>query len=176
MRTFIFEATNGFNWGKFLVGQFTNEWSQLSEVDTGAPLLRARGWNLEHVLVVDLETGEGAIFAVRPNAHPPADLQKHKIWVCPLFEPFLTWLYKQDQHRLHELSRVVQLHDAPGDLYGYRRNGQPCGQCKEPTAPADLCGDQVCRECHKSISFEDCLEGVTVNRIRAEHGLPPVAP
>ncbi len=61
--TFI-EATNGRrNWGKFMVARFDDEFQIPSQVDPLChSLLRARGWCSRHVIVFDLETGEGAEF------------------------------------------------------------------------------------------------------------------
>lgn len=127
MITRFIEATNGpQNWGKFMVGRFTDEeWQRRSVVSnyyqSGWPtLLSAVGWSKPHVLVLDLQTGEGAI--VCPGGSAPADLNKHQIWVCPLFEPFLTWLYKQDLLDLEKLPAHVDLPDAPFAMQGYRRN------------------------------------------------------
>jgi hypothetical protein len=115
------ECTNGMNWGKFMLLRFTEEeWQYRSKVG-GSPLLRARGWNTFHSWVCDLETGEGACFAFFPHAHAHSDLQKHRVWVCPLFEPFLEWLYKQKDP--FDIPDVVHLPEAPGDFYGYRRPG-----------------------------------------------------
>jgi hypothetical protein len=122
------EAGNGFNWGKFAVGRFTlDEMCEPATVDgmAGAPLIASQGWAPHHVWVLDLATGEGAMFDLMGLAS--ADLQKHKIWVCPLYEPFLTWLYA---HRRElggdwwiELPRSVELPHAPAEMYGYRRDG-----------------------------------------------------
>src|SRR5260370_36921520 len=117
MQTVFIEATNrkdpsnpGINWGKFLVGRFTlDEWKHRSEVALrpgllgwNISLLEAIGWSEKHhVFVMDLQTGEGAIF--RHGGDAQADLEKHQILVCPLFEPFLTWLYKQDLSDLTKL-------------------------------------------------------------------------
>ena len=60
-----------------------------------------------HLVVLDLQTGEGAIFM--PGGLAAADLDKHGIWVCPLFEPFLAWLYKQDLSDLDALPAVVEI-------------------------------------------------------------------
>lgn len=125
MITKFIEATNGpLNWGKFLVGRFEpEEWAQRSGVDLvdSRPLLGARGWAPHHLLVLDLQTGEGAIF--RPGGHAGADLQKHRIWVCPLFEPFLAWLYKQELADLDALPAHVDLPAAPFEWRGHRRAG-----------------------------------------------------
>ena len=120
----IIEATNhpnGINWGKFLVARFDqNEWTKRSDISK-TPLLRSLGWSEEHLWVLDLQTGEGALFWPGGSAHH--DLNKHQIWVCPLFEPFLTWLYQQDLTDLNKLPDIVVLRDAPSALAGYRRPG-----------------------------------------------------
>jgi len=86
-------------------------------------LLSTRGWSHDHVWVLDLETGEGACF--RPGGLAHADLNKHRIWVCPLFEPFLEWLYDQDLTDLTVLPDLVTLtlKEAPFSMFGYRRPG-----------------------------------------------------
>jgi hypothetical protein len=112
------------NHGKFLVGKFDDgEWARVSAVDD-RPLLRGRGWASYHIFVMDLQTGEGAMF--RPAGYAKADLNKHKIWVCPLFEHFLEWLYKQDLADLAALPKLVtfKVGEIPFDLYGYRRPGE----------------------------------------------------
>jgi len=123
MKTYVFEGHGtGGNWGKFLVGIHDTEWSWKSEINyfSKMPLLRQIGWDVSHIWVMDLQTGEGAVF--RPGGYAKADLDKHKIWVCPLFEPFLTWLYTQDLTRIGELPQVVEL-EAELELQGYRRPG-----------------------------------------------------
>jgi hypothetical protein len=120
------KATPG-NWGKFLVGEFDEEWAHDSRVHPDrAPLLRSCGWwGPEHVWVLDLQTGEGAYFNPGGLAH--ADLTKHRIWVCPLFEPFLEWLYERYREAgkldLDELPDVVELPGAEFAFAGYRRPG-----------------------------------------------------
>lgn len=127
MRTYLFEATQSIdgagNWGKFMVGVMDVEWEWHSKIsDHPSPLLRQRGWTPRHIWVLDLQTGEGACF--RHGGHASADLNNHAIWVCPLYEPFLAWLYTQDLANLDELSAsVVQLPDAPFAIFGYRRPG-----------------------------------------------------
>ena len=127
--------TNGpQNWGKFCLGQFSaDEWQQPSQVspEVGRPLLRQIGWDDAHHLVLDLQTGEGAVF--RLGGLASADLNKHKIWVCPLFEPFLGWLYayrnehvqRGDRRWFDDLPLHVDLPTAPFSLSGYRRQGPP---------------------------------------------------
>lgn len=126
MITKIIEVTNhdagGFNWGKFLVGRFDQEWEYQSHINVGRRLLSSVGWSTDVIMVFDLQTGEGALF--RPKGLASADLHKHKIWVCPMFEPFLAWLYEQDLTDLQTLPPLVQIADPKSALSGYRRSGQ----------------------------------------------------
>ena len=136
METRIIEASSPQgNWGKFLVGRFDQqEWGRRSSTPgvmtqrplmTQVPLLAKLGWGPEHIFVMDLQTGEGATF--RHGGFAPADLNKHRIWVCPLFEPFLVWLYRQDVATLANLPAWVSL-DAPLAMAGYRRPGPATGE------------------------------------------------
>jgi len=109
-----------------MLGRFTaDEWKRRSAVDERVQL-NARGWTPEHILVMDLQTGEGAIF--KPGGSPKHDLDKHKVWVCPLFEPFLKWLYTQDLSDFEKLPALVNIPDPTSALAGYRREGT--GQLK----------------------------------------------
>ncbi len=109
------------NWGKFALLRFDQEWAVRSQMSEGSfGLLRNLGWTREHLWVLDLQTGEGAFF--RPGGLAAADLTKHKIWCCPLYEPFLTWLYQQNLDDLGKLPDLVEL-DAPFSMSGYRRPG-----------------------------------------------------
>lgn len=126
METVFIEATQRaqvFNWGKFMVGRFTEEeWARrVRMVDDMGSLLRRVGWEGNSILVLDLQTGEGAIF--RPGGLASADLRKHQVWVCPMFEPFLGWLYQQDLTDLQKLPGRVELETETAALYGYRRPG-----------------------------------------------------
>lgn len=140
MKTKIIEASNGrgnpANWGKFLVGRFDIlEWSKRSvlpgNTTRDVPLLVQLGHSRAHIFVMDLQTCEGAMFL--PGGYARADLEKHRIWVCPLFEPFLVWLYQQDLTELSLLPDHVELPDTPMSLYGYRRPGP-----KEKEAGVDV--------------------------------------
>lgn len=131
MITKIIEVTNNDqNWGKFMLLRPDTEWSVFSQIDPPEPLRGVRtlgllarlGWTPEHLWVLDLQTGEGANF--RAGGLAAADLNKHKIWVCPMFEPFLTWLYRQDLADLAKLPDLVNLLDAPFEFRGYRRPGE----------------------------------------------------
>lgn len=124
MRVKIIEVTNGFNWGKFLLGRFDDEWDYQSTIDTlPIRLLRALGWGRDHFLFLDLQTGEGAI--MRHGGKARADLNSHRIWVCPMAEPALVWLYAQDLSNLDALPALVELTEAeaPSAMQGYRRAG-----------------------------------------------------
>lgn len=122
MKIKFIEVTNGnLNWGKFLVGRFDSEWEYASAIEPGIRLVAGVGWTTEHLLVLDLQTGEGAIF--KHGGKAQYDLDKHQIWVCPMYEPFLTWLYEQDVTDLDRLPALVDLKDAPFAMYGYRRPG-----------------------------------------------------
>src|SRR5213075_3514951 len=98
MLTKIVEATQGDGWtnhGKFMLMRFDEEeWARRSTVGPPQPLLDGVcGWGPEHLWVLDLQTGEGACF--RPGGYATAHLDKHAVWVCPLFEPFVDWLWGQ---------------------------------------------------------------------------------
>ncbi len=131
IRKFI-EVTNhgdgGINFGKFMVARFeADDVTYQSQLEAGlgitASLIRGRGWGSEHLFVLDLQTGEGAMF--RHGGLASADLRKHGIWVCPMFEPFLEWLYRQDVTDLDTLPALLELTeaDAPSAFAGYRRSG-----------------------------------------------------
>lgn len=128
METKLIEASqharHGFNWGKFCVARFDDEWRRDARIDCDGPrprLLRSCGWGPEHLWVLDLQTGEGAFFRAGGSAH--ADLEKHAIWVCPMHEPFLEWLYVQDLTDISALPDLVELPDAAPAFAGYRRPG-----------------------------------------------------
>lgn len=130
MQTRIVEVTNNKqNWGKFLIGVSDVEWDRKALVEgtpSDRPLLGICGWSRLHVWVLDLQTGEGAFFYVNGHGTPrqaKADLDKHKIWVCPMFEPFLGWFYQNWAGDLGQLPEVLDLPDAPFDMQGYRRPG-----------------------------------------------------
>jgi hypothetical protein len=134
------EATQGvrggFNHGKFAVGLFEPEEAERRsalerELGVDVRLLGRCGWAEGHVLVIDLQTGEGAMFL--PGGSPRADLDKHRVWVCPMFEPFLGWLYDHiareegpDSEWFDALPDLVEIPDAPASMQGYRREGREC--------------------------------------------------
>lgn len=123
----FFEVTNaGLNWGKFGVGRFTaEEWAHPSAVEAALGLSRSllagRGWSQRHLLVMDLQTGEAALFL--PGGFAEADLRKRRVWTCPLFGPFLAWLYEQDVGDLGALPHQIVLPEAESAWFGYRQPG-----------------------------------------------------
>lgn len=121
------ENPNGGNHGKFMVAQFEpEEWAYRSALPGfPSPLLAGRGWSHRHLLFVDLQTGEGTFLRPHAGGRVHADLEKHKIWICPLAEPFLEWLYQQDLSDLDALPSYVELPDAEFAMAGYRRSGTP---------------------------------------------------
>lgn len=133
MKTRFVEATQdaetGGNWGKFCVGLFDKEeWSRREGLPAagGYGMLVSRGWRPETTIhVLDLQTGEGALFSLFGSAR--ADLQKHRVWVCPMFEPFLVWLYEfvyaAGDKWFDKLPVVVELPKAEFAFAGYRRPG-----------------------------------------------------
>lgn len=162
MKTKIVEVTNGnLNWGKFLLGRFDGEWAREAKMLPGHGLLSSVGWGPEHVLVLDLQTGEGCV--VRPGGAAHADLEKHRVWVCPMFQPFLEWLYRQpDLSDLDSLPDALDLKDAEFQLRGHRRPGPPqagvepgqameeaeCASCGAPIlTPAEPAKKYVCLGC-----------------------------
>ena len=136
MQTHFIEVTNGpRNWGKFLLFRFDKEYEYQSAVARGS-LLRNVGWSPDNIVVLDLQTGEAARFI--PNGKPfcaTADLEKHKIWVCPMYQPFLTWLYSQDVTDLTKLPSHVDIPDAEFALAGYRREGPKKSRKKRAVPP-----------------------------------------
>ena len=124
MQVKLIEASNGGNWGKFAVCRWdAAEWAIASSLPdaSGGSLLRRIGTSPEAVWVLDLQTREGASF--QPGGLASADLEKHRVWVCPMFHPFLEWLYAQDLTDLAALPAYVDLPDAPFAFAGYRRAG-----------------------------------------------------
>lgn len=147
---FIEAESDEGNWGKFMVACFEpEEWRRRSAVDPLRGLLGTIGWDAANpqVIVFDLQTCEGAAF--RPGGHAHNDLnEKHKVWVCPLFEPFLEWLYANwnEYERvsregsnaewraarganpvadwIEQLPPIVKLTGVPLQMYGYRRTGE----------------------------------------------------
>jgi hypothetical protein len=134
MLTKFIEAGNGWNWGKFVVAQFDpEEWHRRPKFpgcdgEDAAPLIVGRGWDpRRHYFVMDLQTGEGAMFAL--DGSPDYDLtEKHAIWTCPMFKPFLRWLYAhyadgwRDPAELPDFVTFTE-EEAPSSMAGSRGRG-----------------------------------------------------
>lgn len=129
--SFVEAVSDAGNWGKFQVSVWDDdEWARRSTV-SGCSLLNEVGWRADdYILVLDLQTAEGAVF--RLGGMASADLNKHRVWVCVLFEPFLTWLYDQWNRRDSNVSTAewvqalppqVRLTGIPLEMAGYRRPG-----------------------------------------------------
>lgn len=126
MKSTIVEVTNGpNNWGKFLLCQYEEKEITYRSRVGGINLFHCIGENHNIVWVLDLQTGEGARFLPKGHGMASIDLEKHRIWVCPLFEPFLNWLYANPQHHadVRTAPSLVDLPDAPFAISGYRREG-----------------------------------------------------
>jgi hypothetical protein len=134
MKTKIIEGySEPGNYGKFMLGIFDSEWDvrsnlgstvpdpEVSARQAARPLLQTLGWTDSHFIVFDIQTGEGGLF--RHGGLASADLNKHKIWVCPLFEPFLQWVYSQDLKKIDDWPLLVKL-QAAFSMQGYRREGK----------------------------------------------------
>lgn len=126
MRTKILEATQGLNFGKFLVGELDDsEIGRSSSVHHGRTTLEAcgfadvSGWRW----VLDLQTREGVF--VEMSRFGVRKLDQHQVWVCPLFEPTLHRLGELGPVPVRELPDLLELSydEAPFELFGYRRQG-----------------------------------------------------
>jgi hypothetical protein len=119
------EVTNLVNWGKFLVSKFDeNDHAQVSAIDHG-PLIQRRGWTRQHLFVMDLQTGEGAMFLPGPGGSAMHDLERHRIWCCPMYQYFLERLYVTPAWwDVVSLPAIIKLGpEVPSALAGYRRKG-----------------------------------------------------
>lgn len=131
MNTRIIEATNQANWGKFLVGIWDGRERRHQSVISKSrknprPLLAQMGMDVENtIFVLDLQTGEGALFT--HGGDLKADLDKHQILVGPLFQPFVEWLYRQPKETIASLDLpvVAELPSVPFNTQGLRRTGVP---------------------------------------------------
>lgn len=130
MITRMIECTDAakFNYGRFMVGWFNSEEAGRRELIEGEPgqLLMHR-WPRNAFMVLDLVTGEGALFT--PIGLVYQLNEKHQVWVCPLFEHFLAWLEQFLKEggdatvhaRLAELPATLELPTGEYALFGHRR-------------------------------------------------------
>lgn len=109
---------DGGNYGKFIVLRFDKRESQIKTRlpgHTGHPLFTfagARKLNPKTTFVFDLQTGEGAAFYIGDKGGARIALSQRDIWVCPLYLPFLNWLWGQDMSDITKLPRYVDLSGA----------------------------------------------------------------
>lgn len=66
---------------------------------------------------------EGCLVAPWLCGDAHTDLQRHKVWVCPLFEPFIAWLYARGDVDPMTIPAHVDIPDAAFALAGHRRPG-----------------------------------------------------
>ncbi len=127
---------SGGNWGKFMIARYTaNELLEPTQFPgcEGQRIVSLRGSGRHHIWVMDLATGEGARFPVDLGGHPGATARKHlddhQIWVCPLFEPFIGWLYDFSSANPNtwwdELPRTIEIPEAGFAFAGFRRGEGP---------------------------------------------------
>ena len=112
-------------WGSFLVITFDEEWERkvmVSDPETQRfSLLAAHGWTREHLLVVDLGIGRGAMFHTRVD--PRSQIAAIDFHFSPFFLCFLDWLWAQDLSDLDALPEHIVLDGPLSDL----RADQPAG-------------------------------------------------
>lgn len=118
MITKIIEGSDGALYGKWLVGQ-------LDQIELGATTAlpgfegTQRIWTFGGArkfgahpgarLVLDLQTSQGGVFIPDSKSSADADLDKSKLWVCPLFRQFFCWLYQQDVSDVSALPSFIDL-------------------------------------------------------------------
>jgi hypothetical protein len=97
---------------------------RLDRVPGADPAPAPPRWNTSNILVLDLETKEGLVLP--SNTYNPLGLldDKHDIWVCPMFRPFLVWLCLQEYTSVTELPDFVALPTDESEMFGHRANGR----------------------------------------------------
>lgn len=95
MITKLIETTDMFNHGKFLVGQMEGfELTQyLAIKDDGRQLSHVLHASPSKFWVLDCATCEGAFFDFSNDAY--YQLERHQVWVCPMFPLFLEWAFEK---------------------------------------------------------------------------------
>jgi hypothetical protein len=127
VQTYLFESVADpfvrYNWGAFLVAVPDEiEWGWRSHAIPGdISLPEQLAWGPSQAWVMDLRTGEGALFSLGGDYR--AELESHRIFVTAQFEGFLEWLCLQDPAGLRHLPHVVKVADATFSIRNYRRLG-----------------------------------------------------
>ncbi len=124
---------DGGNWGKFLVGRYTEdelaEPAQFPGCEGSRRLVNLGGPGRQDIWVLDLQTGEGARFPIEfvRDVDVHHQLNKHRIWVCPLYEPFVAFLFgyigNHQRTWWDTLPRTVEMPTAGIVVFGRRRPG-----------------------------------------------------
>lgn len=101
------ESANLDLWGKFLVGQYDEEWHRRSDVyETNVPILWRLGWSPDWLLVVDLSIGNGAMYPMR--GIDERERFKEGSYFCPMQPAFVHWLRAEWKGKLEDLpDRIV---------------------------------------------------------------------
>ena len=132
MEQVFVEVSDEANWAKILLMKFGSEDLLVRSKVSGDFLLKSvdnnrrvkTGTNAEKVFVLDLQTEEGAFFFPRKEGNAKDDLESHEIWVCPLYLPFLIWLYANMPKELKEIPKLVEFPKSTHVHYqGWRRPG-----------------------------------------------------
>ncbi len=114
MKTYVFEATDGIAYGKFLVGIYDTEWRRCPHV-TGRPvaLLHQEGWwSNDMFLLQDLSSPfNGSIFSREAKGFAKYDVDQKGMSVCWLYVDFLEWI--RDQARWDDLNALPQVVNFP---------------------------------------------------------------
>lgn len=96
------ESANLDLWGKFMVGQFDEEWQQRSVVDERtSPLMWQLGWTPDWLLVVDLSIGNGAMYTMKGVDERAR--YKEGTYFCPMQPAFVHWLRAEWKGKLEDL-------------------------------------------------------------------------
>jgi hypothetical protein len=129
MRSYLFESMSRdhrthANWGQFMVLVPDGvEWTWHSHITNSmTPALEEFGWTPGHVIVMDLRTGEAAMYLPGDGEAAKA-MTEHRIFTSPQFKYFLEWLYEQDVAHLYQQPNVIELPDVTHHLSGWRDIG-----------------------------------------------------
>lgn len=115
MITHFIETTDGVAHGKFMLGCFDEREARtqtaLPEL-TGSIFANAGGrrkFEPRRILVVDLQTAQGAAFLLSDFYTTRDELRALKAWVCPMYRPTVLWLTDFWDKPLDELPRYVEI-------------------------------------------------------------------
>lgn len=121
MKTRIFEASDGFAYGKFLIGVFDEEYHYQPRLagTMGPNILRQEGIDLGSFLLLDLsKPGCGAIFKHDPKSVAAYDVRMRGVPCCWLYVPFLDWVYQQDLADFDQWPELIHFENRPSVIRG----------------------------------------------------------